>query len=201
MTGNIDSNDPSCMVEPARSAVLAWLAEGGGRFTAGSVCRSTAKQARLRVTNGCPDVYTSPASSCRIPTAIPGTSKHESGQAIDIAGDKAYANSIAARYGLGRTVPGEDWHFEVVDPAVARTFGNGSTPTTSTPTSTSTTGTASTSSGSTLDSFTALVGALVDPGTWRRVGLIVAGVLLALIGAYVVADGALPPSVSALLPV
>lgn len=195
-----DSNDPRCMVEPTRSAVLAWLAAGGGRFHPVSVCRSTATQARLRISNGCPDVDRSPASSCRVPTAIPGTSKHERGLAIDIGGDKVLARELAPRFGLGLTVSGEDWHFEVVDPAVAATHGDG------------TTGTATAGNDPALgvsvggigvsvsDPLSAarqvgeLLTAIADPDLWRRIGMGALGVLLALAGAALVLNGALPPS-------
>ena len=52
---------------------------GGGGF------RTAADQIRLRTTNGCPDVYTAPASSCRVPTARPGSSNHELALAIDFS--------------------------------------------------------------------------------------------------------------------
>ncbi len=45
--------------------------------------RSYEDQADLRRENGCPDVYTSPPSSCATPTARPGTSNHEFGTAFD----------------------------------------------------------------------------------------------------------------------
>ncbi len=50
---------------------------GGGGY------RSPDTTARLRVVNGCPDIYSSPPSSCSVPTAIPGSSMHEKGLAID----------------------------------------------------------------------------------------------------------------------
>ena len=49
--------------------------------------RSNAKQIELRTKNGCPDVYKSPPTACKIPTAIPGTSMHESGLAVDLTCD------------------------------------------------------------------------------------------------------------------
>ncbi len=197
-----DSNDPNCMVEPTRSAVLAWPAAGGGAFTPPSVCRSTAKQAQLRIDNGCPDVYDSPASSCRVPTAIPGTSKHERGEAIDIQGDKVLARTLAPRFGLALTVRGEDWHFEVVDQAVALRYSNGVA---TVPTGTTATGTASVTAGSSdklaaARAVGALLAKLADPATWRRVGIIAAGVLLALAGAALISQGVLPTSVSDLVP-
>lgn len=59
--------------------------------------RSHAAQIRLRTTNGCPDVWTARASSCRVPTAIPGTSNHERGVALDLenmSGNHAFRHFI-----------------------------------------------------------------------------------------------------------
>lgn len=82
----------------------------------GSCWRSNARQKELRVINGCPDVMTSPASSCRVPTAIPGTSQHEVGLAIDFE-DCDYGTPVhnwlkanAARYGF-QQLPSESWHW------------------------------------------------------------------------------------------
>lgn len=83
----------------------------------GSGSRSVEEQIALRRKNGCPDVWTSPASSCRVPTAIPGRSNHNHGLAMDITGDKAWANANAARFGLHFPVAGEDWHIEMTDDA------------------------------------------------------------------------------------
>lgn len=115
-------NDPRALKPPFREAVIAWLDAGDGAFWISSGLRTRQEQIDLRVSNGCPDIFTSPASTCRVPTAIPGTSKHERGEAVDIAGDKGLAARLAPRFGLGLTVPGEDWHFEVVDPAIASTY-------------------------------------------------------------------------------
>lgn len=58
-------------------------ARADGIVLGGSGYRSPETTARLRRANGCPDVYESPASSCRVPTARPGSSMHEQGLAID----------------------------------------------------------------------------------------------------------------------
>lgn len=86
----------------------------------GSGWRSTSAQAALRLANGCPDIYNSPSSSCRIPTAIPGHSMHERGLAIDFS---RHGRSIrrddpefrwlagnAARFGF-KNLPSEPWHW------------------------------------------------------------------------------------------
>jgi hypothetical protein len=83
--------------------------------------RSTERQAELRSTNGCPDTFTAPASSCRIPTARPGSSLHESGLAVDFTcngggivrrGDPcdAWLLANAGTFGL-RNLPSEAWHY------------------------------------------------------------------------------------------
>ena len=93
--------------------------------------RSHERQHQLRRTNGCPDGWThrdderasdfSPAGSCRIPTARPGRSMHESGLAIDFTcGGRPMGRSRcfywlvgnAARYGL-YNLPSESWHWSV----------------------------------------------------------------------------------------
>ena len=63
------------------------LAKSNSINLSGSSFRSYSDQAQARVNNHCPDVYTSPASACKPPTAIPGTSMHESGLAIDFKCD------------------------------------------------------------------------------------------------------------------
>jgi hypothetical protein len=83
--------------------------------------RSTERQVELRSTNGCPDTFTAPASSCRIPTARPGSSLHESGLAVDFTcngggivrrGDPcdAWLLANAGTFGL-RNLPSEAWHY------------------------------------------------------------------------------------------
>lgn len=93
------------------------VALSGGGF------RTKEQQIQLRVTNGCPDIWTAPASSCRVPTAIPGRSLHEIGLAVDMTsggrtiGDR---NSVpfrwlaanASRYGLAN-LPSEPWHWSI----------------------------------------------------------------------------------------
>ncbi len=95
---------------------------GGGGY------RSPETTVALRIANGCPDVYNSPASSCRIPTAIPGSSMHEKGLAVDFTwqgqticyprsaancyGNAAYdwLRANASSYGL-HGMSSEAWHF------------------------------------------------------------------------------------------
>lgn len=101
------------LVDAAASAGIVF---GGGGF------RSYDTQVSLRRTNGCPDLYTAPASSCRVPTAIPGTSMHEVGLAIDFTEGGSTLNRSsrgfgwlkenAAKYGF-KNLPSEAWHWSV----------------------------------------------------------------------------------------
>jgi zinc D-Ala-D-Ala carboxypeptidase len=103
-------------------------ARADGIVLGGSGYRSPDAQAALRRANGCPDVWTSPASSCRVPTAIPGSSEHEKGLAVDFTyqgrticfprpssscqGNRAFdwLRANAGRFGL-RNLPSEAWHW------------------------------------------------------------------------------------------
>ena len=97
------------------AATSAGLRLGGGGY------RSAAQQIALRQANGCPDIYTSPASSCRPPTARPGQSMHEQGLAIDFtcSGSLISTRSSpcfqwlaanAGTFGL-YNLPSEVWHW------------------------------------------------------------------------------------------
>jgi hypothetical protein len=107
-----------CIEEPMRrlfaDARAAGVNFGGGGW------RDIARQRELRVINGCPDVETAPSSSCRVPTARPGSSQHERGLAIDFTlnggtvrhGDAGWNWLVAhgAQYGL-INLPSESWHW------------------------------------------------------------------------------------------
>jgi D-alanyl-D-alanine carboxypeptidase len=97
-------------------------AKAGVRLSGGGF-RTKQRQIQLRKINGCPDVWTAPASSCRVPTAIPGRSLHELGLAIDISsGGKSITSrkskpfkwlaANAGRYGLVN-LPSEPWHWSI----------------------------------------------------------------------------------------
>jgi zinc D-Ala-D-Ala carboxypeptidase len=97
-------------------ATAAGVPMSGGGF------RTKERQIQLRTINGCPNVYTAPASSCRVPTAIPGRSLHELGLAVDItAGGKTisantpafrWLKAHAAAYGY-INLPSEPWHWSI----------------------------------------------------------------------------------------
>lgn len=109
------------------SQLQALIAASGGLLRPGSGRRTIEEQIQLRRTNGCPDIWTSPASSCRVPTAIPGRSNHNHGFAMDLVdastGRAVQAGSAADRwlrdnagsFGMHRPVKGEAWHIEPVD--------------------------------------------------------------------------------------
>jgi hypothetical protein len=80
--------------------------------------RDSEAQIQLRIKNGCPDIWTSPSSSCRIPTAIPGNSMHEKGLAIDFQcnghalSQHCYRWLVANANGYGLyNFPVERWHW------------------------------------------------------------------------------------------
>lgn len=103
-------------------------ARADGIVLGGSGYRSPETTARLRRANGCPDVYESPSSACRVPTARPGSSMHEQGKAIDFtyqgqtlcypnppsrcSGNPAFdwLQAHAAEYGL-QNLHTEAWHW------------------------------------------------------------------------------------------
>ena len=97
-------------------AAKAGIPLSGGGF------RTKQRQIELRKINGCPDVWTAPASSCRVPTAIPGRSLHEIGMAIDItSGGRSltskspgfkWLRAHAAEYGF-KNLPSEPWHWSI----------------------------------------------------------------------------------------
>jgi hypothetical protein len=81
--------------------------------------RDPEQQQALREAH-CPDPVSSPAASCRPPTARPGHSMHERGLAVDFTQNGRvlsssttgyrWLRSHAARYGL-HNLPGEPWHW------------------------------------------------------------------------------------------
>lgn len=91
-------------------------ARNDGVRLSGYSYRSPQRTAELRVINGCPDVYTSSPSSCRIPTARPGQSMHERGLAIDFQscwrGSECFVwlSNNASSYGY-YNLPSESWHW------------------------------------------------------------------------------------------
>lgn len=116
-------------------AGLLAAAEADGIVLGGFGWRSHIRQHELRRINGCPNDGSwthsanedpsqwAPASACRIPTARPGFSNHESGLAIDFTyrGSSITSRSSvafiwlannAATFGL-YNLPSEPWHWSV----------------------------------------------------------------------------------------
>ena len=95
-------------------------AEVAGVELEGSGYRDIAAQRRLRAAN-CPDPVHSPAEACSPPTALPGTSFHESGLAVDFTSEgelitsrdhPAYQWLDANAEWIGlRVHPEEPWHW------------------------------------------------------------------------------------------
>jgi peptidoglycan hydrolase CwlO-like protein len=97
-------------------------AAADGIILCGGGYRSSERQAELRQINGCPDTYSAPSSSCRVPTAPPGNSMHERGLAVDFTcngggaiGSRSspcfqWLSANAASYGF-YNLPSEPWHW------------------------------------------------------------------------------------------
>lgn len=106
VVGGIEVN---AKIEQNVAALLKARSMGGGGF------RSMEEQIQTRINNGCPDIYNSPSSACRVPTARPGYSNHQMGLAIDFdlkSGDFDWLSANAAKYGL-KNFPKEAWHWSV----------------------------------------------------------------------------------------
>ncbi|HEV8675016.1 MAG TPA: M15 family metallopeptidase [Methylomirabilota bacterium] len=107
------------LAEPLRSRASALLIAAKDRVTIVSGRRTLEEQIALRKAHCGPswyDQYQKPSSQCSPPTARPGHSKHETGEAVDFGGDLGLAAALAPKSGLKRTVASEAWHYEV-DPA------------------------------------------------------------------------------------
>lgn len=105
------------LAEPLASRVAALLDQSGGKVWIVSGRRSRAEQIELRRQHCGPteyDIYRKPSSQCSPPTARPGSSRHESGEAVDLGGDLSLAAQLGRALGLHTNVPGEPWHFEVL---------------------------------------------------------------------------------------
>ena len=97
-------------------------AKADGIVMSGGGFRTKERQIELRKINGCPDIWTAPASSCRVPTAIPGRSLHEIGLAVDMTyGGKTLTKTSPAfkwltlhakEYGFVN-LPAEAWHWSI----------------------------------------------------------------------------------------
>lgn len=165
-TATVDNLDPAL-----RTAALGLAGESGGRVWIESGWRSNASQTALYIKN-CGSL-SAPMSACHPATAKPGTSQHEAGRAVDFGGDMALTASLAPKYGLVRTVPGEAWHYELAGnrpatPADVKNLSGG-------------TGIL----GNPLDGLSAIkdaLTALMDGHLWLRVAMVAGGGLAVVIG-------------------
>ncbi|HJW61416.1 MAG TPA: hypothetical protein VJ931_17430, partial [Actinomycetota bacterium] len=127
------------------------------------------------------DVYQRPSRECSPPTARPGSSKHETGLAVDLGGNLALAGREAPKVGLERTVPGEAWHFEPTgDVAGAQLLAGGGLDDAATAILGGAGGALGVLGGPIEDAVGGAIGKLVEPvlGGFRRIaltGLLVAG--------------------------
>ncbi|MBL7261177.1 M15 family metallopeptidase [Actinoplanes sp. LDG1-01] len=97
-------------------------ARANGIVLSGGGFRTKERQIELRKSNGCPDVWSAPSSSCRVPTAIPGRSLHELGMAIDISqnGKTLTRTSTGYKWLVAHAkaygfinLPSEPWHWSI----------------------------------------------------------------------------------------
>lgn len=101
------------------NAMVAAAAADGVTLSANSAWRSRDEQIALRRQNCGPtdyDIYTKPSGQCSPPTAIPGTSNHETGLAVDFANAQVggavnnWLRAHAAAYHYSN-LPSESWHW------------------------------------------------------------------------------------------
>ncbi len=112
LIANMDKIHVDASIQPQVDQMVADAAADGVTLT-GVGWRSHGTQIELRTVNGCPDTWTSSPSTCDVPTAIPGTSLHEQGLAIDFdmtPGVFDWLQAHAAAYGL-HNLPSEPWHW------------------------------------------------------------------------------------------
>ena len=110
----VDPHDVEQLAEPLKTAVKWLMANGNVTLTSGR--RSTSQQYALRGQNGCAGREMDRGCKGSPTTAIPGTSKHEKGEAADLGGDLAFVRANAARLGIYPAVPGEPWHWQSIIP-------------------------------------------------------------------------------------
>ncbi len=92
-------------------------AKKDGLTLSGGGFRTYDKQKELRRTNGCPADDNASPSSCRVPTARPGNSNHEQGEAVDFNNSHTRSTAVyswlsknAAAYSFFN-LPSEAWHW------------------------------------------------------------------------------------------
>lgn len=183
--------------EPFKTDVENLVAEAARRgvTVTGGGLRTREEQIALRIAH-CGssqyDIYEKPSSQCSPPTARPGTSMHEVGWAVDFTNTDTIigmVQELAPSFRMHLTVPGERWHYE---PTYPHSNAAGTAGATADPAGASTTGTATSSSDA--GGLAGAVEAVLDPATWRRIGLVLGGLVLVLAGARLVLGDTLNPS-------
>lgn len=118
----VDAHDPGQLVRPLRDAywtIRTRARERGIRCEVASAYRTPYQQWRLRVGRVPDGEEMNPAFPGRPPTAVPGRSRHQRREAIDLdmsgAGfDWLEDSGILDDVGCDQTVRGERWHLQVV---------------------------------------------------------------------------------------
>lgn len=188
---------------PFRQRVAAVIAQANGRVTIESAYRTRAEQIDMRKRN-CGtsdyDIYQRPPAECTIETAIPGTSEHEKGLAVDFGGDLDLAHTLGAKWGIRFPLPREPWHAEPDMSVTTSVDGLG------------TSGRDADSLGdaigiaggvakgvpvvgsfvSAAEAGAAVAGALLNPRTWLRVLAVIGGVILVAGALFLLARDAVP---------
>lgn len=186
------AKDPNDLAEPLGSAVRTLIAESKGRVYLVSGHRSGAQQIELRKAHcgtSHEAIYDWPASRCHPPTARPGSSKHETGEAADLGGDLGFVRQRANVLGIHASVAGEPWHWEATGPTTAPAPGGSGVLNIGMADSANLLGGGAPSSalggiGDALGSMTKAVDVLTDPHTWLRYFTITGGIALAAAGIY-----------------
>ena len=199
MGANVDE-----LAEPLRTSVVGLLAEanaGGMRVWVTSARRTQEEQIGLRRKN-CGttdyDIWQKPSGECSPETAIPGRSRHETGQAVDFGGDFSLVAKLAPKYQLVKTVPKEAWHYEhattaggpIAPDGTNQGFLGGGVSDASAGDLAGGLASKVPGAGAIKDVASAAVAvarALTDPSTWMRVVGVVAGTGFVTIGLVVIA--------------
>ena len=114
---NTDFGKVSSLISSKVLALIAAAKQNGVVLTGGGY-RTYEEQIEMRKTNGCADIMTTPPSKCATQTAIPGTSMHERGLAVDfdncMEGSEVWnwLVSNASKYGF-YNLPAENWHWSM----------------------------------------------------------------------------------------
>jgi hypothetical protein len=103
----------SSMISQNVVDMIAAAKQDGITLKSSGAFRDYEAQKAARIKNGCPDVDTSPSTSCKVQTAPAGQSEHEKGLAIDFVisdGTDDWLKQNASKYGF-YNLPTESWHW------------------------------------------------------------------------------------------